>query len=51
MELVAWNWADLLLGLWVLLFPGDRAAGPWDYVDQDGRSARLSVADGGTRDG
>ncbi len=51
MDLVAWNWADLLLGLWVLLFPGDRGAGPWDYVDQDGRSARLSVADGGTRDG
>ncbi len=51
MELVAWNWADLLLGLWVLIAPGSPDAGPWDYVDQDGRSARLTVADGGERDG
>lgn len=51
MELVAWNWADLLLGLWVLVAPGSPDAGPWDYVDQDGRSARLTVTDGGVREG
>lgn len=50
-DLIAWNWADILLGLWVLIAPGNPDAGPWEYVDQDGRSAKLSVADGGVRDG